>query len=320
MDLEHTSLAHADSYLSHHGILGQKWGVRRYQNKDGTLTDAGKKRYTKKVQDIIDKSNYKEDVSNKVFNAVGADKKYLKQANDVLVENYKYQQEVTKETNEMFKDLRSEDKIHFYEAASELAEHADYYGANGDVDDMTIGDMGSVGFHGVLDDGQQGKINAYSMYTLEHNLGKKVERMNKESADRSINSTKEAKEYLKTAFKNVGLDELPAYDGSTASAAGILISRIRSARYNDWDHTNGIFYLNDAAGANRMTTKDKQNIAKASKYVSKLNRNNDENTWWYVSMAAENLGMDSVKLKNMTQSDWNKINKEIAELRAQNGR
>lgn len=29
--------------LQHHGILGQKWGVRRYQNKDGTLTAAGKR-------------------------------------------------------------------------------------------------------------------------------------------------------------------------------------------------------------------------------------------------------------------------------------
>jgi len=34
-----------EQYLVHHGILGQKWGVRRYQNKDGTLTSAGKKRY-----------------------------------------------------------------------------------------------------------------------------------------------------------------------------------------------------------------------------------------------------------------------------------
>lgn len=31
--------------LCHHGIKGQKWGVRRYQNSDGTLTAAGKKHY-----------------------------------------------------------------------------------------------------------------------------------------------------------------------------------------------------------------------------------------------------------------------------------
>lgn len=30
--------------LMHHGILGMKWGVRRYQNKDGSLTSAGKRR------------------------------------------------------------------------------------------------------------------------------------------------------------------------------------------------------------------------------------------------------------------------------------
>lgn len=33
------------AYLMHHGIKGQKWGVRRYQNEDGTLTEAGKARY-----------------------------------------------------------------------------------------------------------------------------------------------------------------------------------------------------------------------------------------------------------------------------------
>lgn len=39
------------SELYHWGIKGMKWGVRRYQNKDGSLTDAGKKRYAEDGRD-----------------------------------------------------------------------------------------------------------------------------------------------------------------------------------------------------------------------------------------------------------------------------
>lgn len=41
------------SFLCHHGILGMKWGIRRFQNKDGTLTEAGKKRYQTESPDYL---------------------------------------------------------------------------------------------------------------------------------------------------------------------------------------------------------------------------------------------------------------------------
>lgn len=47
------------SYLAHHGILGMRWGIRRFQNKDGSLTKAGKERYSDKS--IDDKRNSKND-------------------------------------------------------------------------------------------------------------------------------------------------------------------------------------------------------------------------------------------------------------------
>lgn len=53
-----------DEFIAHHGILGQRWGIRRYQNKDGSLTAAGRKhwdqldRKTKaKIKDNLIKSS-----------------------------------------------------------------------------------------------------------------------------------------------------------------------------------------------------------------------------------------------------------------------
>lgn len=55
-----------NNYLSHHGILGQRWGIRRFQNKDGSLTAAGRKRAAK-LEAKYEKVTGKKDISEKNY-------------------------------------------------------------------------------------------------------------------------------------------------------------------------------------------------------------------------------------------------------------
>ena len=49
---QYYAVAYSDEYLEHFGIKGQKWGIRKYQNPDGTLTEEGKARYGKSASSI----------------------------------------------------------------------------------------------------------------------------------------------------------------------------------------------------------------------------------------------------------------------------
>ena len=47
-------LPYSSDELYHHGIKGQKWGVRRFQNPDGSYTEAGKERYGRNIRRDLD--------------------------------------------------------------------------------------------------------------------------------------------------------------------------------------------------------------------------------------------------------------------------
>lgn len=68
--------------LYHHGIQGMKWGVRRFQNKDGSLTSAGKKRYDTNDSKKNDKkkavANYNKDYERSIKSQDKADAEWAK--------------------------------------------------------------------------------------------------------------------------------------------------------------------------------------------------------------------------------------------------
>ena len=111
--------------LYHHGIKGQKWGIRRYQNEDGTLTVAGKRRYgsIENFNNAMDYKNAKKEYSkafdrayNRSLEAYSISKKRRdaneKRWEDVhdKINSLDEAKRKYKETNKAFKDKKSKER------------------------------------------------------------------------------------------------------------------------------------------------------------------------------------------------------------------
>lgn len=99
--------------MYHFGVKGQKWGLRRYQNPDGTLTEEGKRRYYAFRTDL----NYKRRINKESKSLIDSDERLKKDFgvgtddNDLLLR-------VSKEygiNNEILKSLIKESRIFYKE-------------------------------------------------------------------------------------------------------------------------------------------------------------------------------------------------------------
>ena len=82
--------------IQHHGIKGQRWGVRRFQNEDGSLTAAGRKRYNVDIEGAKERVNSAKKRFNEVRTSTDFDK--IAKASDKLsFEKYRLSSERIKE-------------------------------------------------------------------------------------------------------------------------------------------------------------------------------------------------------------------------------
>lgn len=114
-----------DKELQHHGIKGQRWGQRRYQNKDGSLTPAGQKRYNKEMEKLkADKAKLRSEKkvaaerkkTQDKLDKLEAEKKKVAEQRKALKEGDKKKDDVSEETPEQKRErlLKSVDAKELY--------------------------------------------------------------------------------------------------------------------------------------------------------------------------------------------------------------
>lgn len=163
------------TYLMHHGIKGQKWGVRRFQDAAGNLTAAGKKRYRDYVDTRKNQKAYEKDIKKRA----NADRKEYRSARrnayGILPRHGR-----SKEENKEAETRASEARKKYRESSSEYRYYRDLKKSGFSTYDRAQARKNRRQF---AEDGKAGKyvgkqvglaLGAYGKNQVKQEIGKKV--------------------------------------------------------------------------------------------------------------------------------------------------
>lgn len=106
-----------NTYLAHHGIMGMKWGVRRFQNADGTLTERGKKRFAK-----VESSSFLQKKDTRAMKRLL--KKEIRRADSAELYQTKSSEQAYIQANKDMKRAEQKARHHANKAKDQLTEHS----------------------------------------------------------------------------------------------------------------------------------------------------------------------------------------------------
>lgn len=247
----------SDSYLEHHGILGMKWGVRRFQNKDGSLTSAGKKRKSsnEKKRGLSDGQKRALKIAGGV--AVGALATYggykaYKHFSDPSVIEKLAKKKMNKEVSKAAWDLHHTRQSHGHQKIAEKSK-------NGQIDSekwKTRDDEALNKFHEARDKAKQKYENTVAKAKMKDAV-KNRHTLSEEELDKALSRVKKELELKRVTEENLSsgrseVDSIIRSSGKKVAGTVLTGSMLYGIKYG----LTGKFDAKDAA--NYVTPRPKQ--------------------------------------------------------------
>ena len=145
-------------YIKHHGIKGQKWGVRRFQNKDGSLTNAGERRYNKSVRQMKLEDKYikrgisKSDAEQKARKRVNIERFMMAAAATTVVAAIAYKKHIDNGKDFVIKNDTTLQRIISLEKGKDVVK--------GNREYMSFGKMDNIKYKGMMGVFEGGKVKS----------------------------------------------------------------------------------------------------------------------------------------------------------------